>query len=53
MIDNKKGVSAYLKQKQSNLTVCGCICHLINAVAEKEAEILPASFDEFLVDIFY
>ena len=53
MIDNKKGVSAYLKQKQPNLSVCGCICHLINVAAEKEAETLPASFDEFLVDIFY
>lgn len=53
MVGKKKGVAAFLKCKQPNLIVFGCLCHLLNLAAQKSADTLPILFDDLLIDIFY
>lgn len=53
MVGRKNGVAAVLKEKQNDIIVIGCSCHLINLAAEKAVIGLPIKIDEILVDIFY
>lgn len=52
MIGHKKGVFAYMKEKQPNLYLSGCPLHLIHIAAKKAADVLPA-VDDLLVDVYY
>ena len=53
MTGHVKGVYGFLKKKQEDLYMAGCVCHLIHICAEKAAACLPINIDEFLVDIYY
>ncbi|XP_067668324.1 uncharacterized protein [Haliotis asinina] len=53
MTGKKKGVFAFMLDKQPQLHLSGCPCHLIHLAAEKGASQLPFNIDEILVDIYY
>lgn len=53
MMGCRNGAVAVLKEKQENLIVIGCLCHLINLAAEKGTACLNIKVDEILVDTYY
>ena len=48
-----EGLYGYMKRKQPNLHLSGCVCHLIHIGAQKGAACLPLKADEILTDIFF
>ena len=48
-----KGVAAFMKEKQKQLYIAGCLCHLIHLAAEKAYHMLPGNMEELLIDIFF
>jgi hypothetical protein len=52
MVGHKKGVFAFIKEKQPRVFLSGCPLHLVHIAAKKAAQCLPP-IDDVLVDIFY
>lgn len=52
MTGRRKGVYAYVKEKQPTVYLSGCVLHLIHISAKKAADALP-SIDDVLIDIYY
>ena len=46
-------IPAFLKIQLHNLFFMGCSCHLISLADEKGSAVLPISFDELLINIYY
>lgn len=53
MVGKKAGIASFLLKEMTNLFVQGCLCHLINLVAEKGAASMPVTIEEYLIDIYY
>ncbi|XP_064648741.1 uncharacterized protein LOC135500955 [Lineus longissimus] len=53
MVGNRKGVFAFMVEKNSDIFLSGCPCHLIHHAAEKFAAALPFKVDEVLTDTFF
>ena len=53
MIGVKKGVAAYIRQKQPKIFVLGCVCHLLNIASEKASSKLGFPLDQLIIDIYY
>ncbi|GFR86306.1 connexin 27.5 [Elysia marginata] len=53
MTGARKGVYAFVKEKNPKIFLAGCNLHLAHLAAEKAAAVLPVSPAELLVDIFY
>lgn len=52
MTGHKKGVFAYVKEKQPSVFLSGCALHLVHIGAKKAATALPP-IDDLLIDIYY
>lgn len=52
MTGHRKGVYAFIKGKQPNTYLSGCVLHLIHIAAKKAATSLP-SVDDLLIDVYY
>ncbi|XP_072173986.1 LOW QUALITY PROTEIN: uncharacterized protein [Diadema setosum] len=53
MMGEKNGVRAFVKEKNNNIFVMGCLCHLLHLAAEKGADQLPFAPVDLLVPIYY
>lgn len=53
MMGVHNGVAAYVKEKNPEVYVNGCVCHLLHLAAEKGAQQLPTSPVDLLIPIFY
>jgi hypothetical protein len=53
MVGKNKGVAAFVKEKNPNIHMQPCVCHLINLAAEKGAAKLEFAIDQLLVDIYF
>ena len=49
----KNGVYGWMSEKQPNLHLSGCPCHLLHRAAQMAASQLPFNIDEVLVDLYY
>ena len=53
MMGVHNGVAAFVREKNPEVYVNGCICHLLHLAAEKGAQQLPSSPVDLLIPIFY
>ncbi|XP_021346237.1 uncharacterized protein LOC110445779 [Mizuhopecten yessoensis] len=53
MTGHKKGVFAFVKQKQPHIFLAGCTLHLVHIAAKKAAAAALPPVDDILVDIYY
>jgi hypothetical protein len=53
MTGKHKGVIAYCREKNENVFMAGCPCHLLHLAAEKAAKELEVSIEDTLVDVYY
>lgn len=53
MAGSKKGVTAFIKQKNPDIFASGCTCHLLHLAASHAAKELPVKLDDILIDIYY
>ena len=53
MTGNTNGVFGLMKEKQPQLYLSGCPCHLIHRAAQKAASEIPFNIDEILIDVYY
>jgi hypothetical protein len=52
MVGRHKGVFHYLLEKNKDMFLAGCSCHLIHHAAEKAAACFPFKIDEVLVETY-
>ena len=53
MLGAKAGVAAFVSQKQPNIFINGCTCHLAAIAAKAAAKMLPIHLEDVLLDIMY
>eukprot|EP00057_Strongylocentrotus_purpuratus_P005282 XP_003730590.1 PREDICTED: putative protein TPRXL [Strongylocentrotus purpuratus] len=53
MMGVHNGVAAFVREKNPEVYVNGCVCHLLHLAAEKGAQQLPSSPVDLLIPIFY
>ena len=53
MTGGNEGLFGYMKRKQPNLHLSGCVCHLIHIGAQKGAACFPLKADEILIDFYF
>ena len=53
MMGDKNGVRAFVNEKNNNIFIMGCPCHLLHLAAEKGANQLPFSPVDLLIPIYY
>lgn len=53
MMGDKNGVCAFVKEKNNNIFIMGCPCHLLHLATEKGANQLPFAPVDLLIPTYY